>query len=80
MDKYKDGLPCTDLEDLVDRSVNRMVKPSLIMSGCSEERIIKKINDLENLVIRKRLFYRKVVMKGAMTILLVAVMMLLTGC
>jgi len=57
-----------------------MVKPSLILSGCSEERIIQKINNLEDLVIHRRLFYRKVVMKGVMTVLLVAVMILLTGC
>ena len=80
MSKAEDNHICTDLEELVDRSVNRMVKPSLILSGCSEERIIQKINNLEDLVIHRRLFYRKVVMKGVMTVLLVAVMILLTGC
>ncbi len=76
MDKYRDKLPCTDLEELVDRSVDKMVKPALILSGCTEERIIKRIDRLEDLVIRKRLFYRKVVMGAAVFVALLT----LTGC
>lgn len=62
MSTEEDKAVVTDLEELVDRSVNMKIKPILIMSGCTEERIIKKIDRLEDLVIRKRLFYRKVVL------------------
>ena len=51
----------TDLHELVSSEVDNRMKPALIMIGESEERIIKRFERLEDLVIRKRLFYRKVV-------------------
>ena len=75
MSKAEDEAIVTDLEELVERSVSMKIKPILIMSGCTEERIIKKIDKLEDLVIRKRLFYRKVILGTAMVIALI----LLTG-
>ena len=53
MSESEDKAVVTDLEELVDKSVDRMVKPALIMSGCTEERIIKRIDRLEDLVIHK---------------------------
>jgi len=76
MSKAEDNFPCNDLEELVDRSVERMVKPALILSGCTEERIIKKINNLEDLVIHKRLFYRKVILG----VVIFAVLIIISGC
>jgi len=52
----------TDLQKLVDKSVDMRMKPTLIMVASSEERIIERFNRLEDLVIRKRLFYRKIVL------------------
>jgi len=76
MSESEDKAVVTDLEELVDKSVDRMVKPALIMSGCTEERIIKRIDRLEDLVIHKRLFYRKVVLGVCLFLALVT----LTGC
>ena len=66
----EDKAVVTDLEELVEKSVDRMVKPTLILSCSTEERIIKRIDRLEDLVIHKRLFYRKVVLKVFMFIVL----------
>jgi len=76
MSKAEDKAVVTDLEELVDRSVCSKIKPILIMSGCTEERIIKRIDRLEDLVIHKRLFYRKVVLG----IIIVIMFITLTGC
>ena len=64
----------TDLQKLVDKSVDMRMKPTLIMVASSEERIIERFNKLEDLVIRKRLFYRKIVLG---CILFVALILLL---
>ena len=71
MTKQEDNAVITDLEVLVDKSVDNRLRPVLIMSGCTEERIIKRIDRLEDLVIRKRLFYRKVVFGCAVFIALI---------
>ena len=62
MTKEEDGYIVTDQDALIDRKIDLRIKPILIMSGCTEERIIRRIDRLEDLVIRKRLFYRKVVL------------------
>jgi len=66
----------TDQDTLIDRKIDMRIKPILIMSGCTEERIIKRIDRLEDLVIHKRLFYRKVILKVFLFIALI----LLSGC
>ena len=62
MTTEEDNAVITDQDTLIDRKIDSRIRPILIMSGCTEERIIRKIDRLEDLVIRKRLFYRKVVL------------------
>jgi hypothetical protein len=66
----------TDIHELVSSEVDNRMKPALVMIGESEERIIKRFERLEDLVIRKRLFYRKLVVG----VLLFLALILFSGC
>ena len=52
----------TDLKGLVERSVDSRMKPILIGIFSEGEQMRQSFKKLEDLVIRKRLFYRKVVL------------------
>ena len=51
----------TDLHELVSSTVDSKIKPILIMVASEGEQTRQAFKKLEDLVIRKRLFYRKVV-------------------
>jgi hypothetical protein len=51
----------TDLHDLVKKEVDSKMKPILIMMASDGEHTRQSFKKLEDLVIRRRLFYRKVV-------------------
>ena len=76
MSKAEDDSICTDMDTMMDRKIDSKIKPIIIMSACTEERIIKRIDRLEDLVIHKRLFYRKVVLGAVMFMALIV----LSGC
>ena len=76
MSKEEDNAVVTDQDTLIDRKIDMRIKPIIVMSACTEERIIKRIDRLEDLVIHKRLFYRKVVLGVFMFIALI----ILSGC
>ena len=57
----------TDLHELVKCEVDSRMKPVLILIASEGEQTRKAFKNLEDLVIRKRLFYRKVVV-GAILI------------
>ena len=65
----------TDLHELVKCEVDSRMKPVLILIASEGEQTRKAFKNLEDLVIRKRLFYRKVVV-GA---ILIVGLILLTG-
>ena len=52
----------TDIHELVKDEVDSKMKPILIMISSEHEQTRKSFKRLEDLVIRKRLFYRKVVL------------------
>ena len=54
--------PVTDIHELVKDEVDSKMKPILIMISSEHEQTRKSFKRLEDLVIRKRLFYRKVVL------------------
>jgi len=54
--------PVTDIHELVKDEVDSKMKPILIMISSEHEQTRKSFRRLEDLVIRKRLFYRKVVL------------------
>ena len=54
--------PVTDIHELVCKEVDSKMKPILIMISSEHEQTRKSFKRLEDLVIRKRLFYRKVVL------------------
>ena len=56
------GEPKTDLHELVKDEVDMKIKPILIMVASEGEQTRKSFKRLEDLVIRKRLFYRKLVL------------------
>jgi hypothetical protein len=76
MSTEEDKAVKTDLHDLVKSEVQCVMKPALVMIASEGEETRRAFKRLEDLVIRKRLFYRKVVMG---TILIIA-LILLTGC
>lgn len=76
MSKEEDDSIKTDLHDLVKSEVDCKMKPILIMIASEGDQTRQSFKRLEDLVIRKRLFYRKVVI-GA---ILVVGLILLTGC
>jgi len=63
----------TDLHELVKCEVNSTMKPVLILIASEGEQTRQSFKRLEDLVIRKRLFYRKVVVG---TIIFVALIFL----
>ena len=66
----------TDLHELVKCEVDSKIRPMLIMIALEGEQTRNSFKRLEDLVIRKRLFYRKVVLG----LLLFAALIMLTGC
>ena len=54
--------PKTDLHELVKGEVDSRIKPILIMVASEGEQTRERFKKLEDLVIRRRLFYRKVVL------------------
>ena len=66
----------TDLQELVKCEVDSKIKPMLIMIASEGEQTRDSFKRLEDLVIRKRLFYRKVVLG----LFLFAALIMLTGC
>ena len=65
----------TDLHELVKCEVDNRMKPVLIMIASEGQETRKAFKNLEDLVIRKRLFYRKVVVG----VILIVGLILLTG-
>ena len=65
----------TDLHELVKCEVDSRMKPVLILIASEGEQTRKAFKNLEDLVIRKRLFYRKVVVG----VILIVGLILLTG-
>ena len=65
----------TDLHELVKCEVDSRMKPVLIMIASEGQETRKAFKNLEDLVIRKRLFYRKVVVG----VILIVGLILLTG-
>ena len=63
----------TDLHELVKCEVNSTMKPVLILIASEGEQTLQSFKRLEDLVIRKRLFYRKVIVG---TIIFVALILL----
>ena len=63
----------TDLHELVKCEVDSRMKPVLILIASEGEQTRKAFKNLEDLVIRKRLFYRKVIVG---TIIFVALILL----
>ena len=65
----------TDLHELVKCEVDSRMKPVLILIASEGEQTRQSFKRLEDLVIRKRLFYRKVVVG----VILIVGLILLTG-
>ena len=65
----------TDLHELVKCEVDSRMKPVLILIASEGQETRKAFKNLEDLVIRKRLFYRKVVVG----VILIVGLILLTG-
>ena len=65
----------TDLHELVRSEVDCKMKPILIMIASEGQQTRNAFKNLEDLVIRKRLFYRKVIISTVVIIGLI----LLTG-
>lgn len=66
----------TDIHELVKSEVQATMKPALIMIACEGQQTRDAFKKLEDLVIRRRLFYRKVVVGFALFVALI----LLSGC
>lgn len=60
--KLEDEHIKTDLHELVESEVDSRMKPILIMIASEGDQTRRAFKNLEDLVIRKRLFYRKVVL------------------
>lgn len=58
----------TDLHELVRCEVGSHIKPFVIMVAEEHEQTRKALKHLEDLVIKRRLFYRKIVIKAAIFI------------
>ena len=65
----------TDLHELVKYEVDSRMKPVLILIASEGEQTRQSFKRLEDLVIKKRLFYRKVVVG----VILIVGLILLTG-
>ena len=66
----------TDLHELVCKEVDNKMKPILIMISSEHEQTRDSFKRLEDLVIRKRLFYRKVVIG----VILFIALIIFSGC
>lgn len=66
----------TDLHELVSSEVDNKMRPILIMISSEHEQTRQSFKRLEDLVIRKRLFYRKVVIG----VIMIVGFLILTGC
>lgn len=66
----------TDIHELVRKEVDCKMKPMLIMIASEHEQTRNSFKRLEDLVIRKRLFYRKVVVGTVLFITL----LIISGC
>lgn len=68
--------PVIDIHELVSKEVDSKMKPMLIMIASEHEQTRNSFKRLEDLVIRKRLFYRKIVV----AVLLVVGLLFLSQC
>jgi len=73
MTKEEDKAVKIDLHELVKCEVQNVMKPALIMIASEGQETRRAFKNLEDLVIRKRLFYRKVVVG---TLLFIALILL----
>ena len=76
MSKAEDDAVIIDQDTLIDRKIDNKMKPILIMIASEGEQTRAGFKRLENLVIRKRLFYRKVVLG----VVIFAALILISGC
>ena len=76
MTKEEDKAVKTDLHELVKSEVSSQMRPALILIASEGQETRQAFKRLEDLVIRKRLFYRKVVIGSLLFIALI----LLSGC
>ena len=76
MSKQEDNAVNTDLHELVCKEVDNKMKPILIMIASEGQQTRSAFKNLEDLVIRKRLFYRKVVLGCLVFIALIFI----SGC
>jgi len=59
--KNEDDIIKTDIHELIKSEVQSVMRPALILIASEGEETRRAFKNLEDLVIRKRLFYRKVV-------------------
>ena len=71
MTKEENNAVETDLHELVKKEVQHVMKPALVMIASEGEETRRAFKRLEDLVIRKRLFYRKIVIGTLLFIALI---------